>query len=199
MRTRMVERVRSGLVMPRVFACLLPGLLALGCQSTSAIKPASAAATASAPATPATPASPGNAAPAGAAFETLKTLVGNWQMKTRRGPIRLNYRLFASASVLVETFVTPSGNASLTLYHLDGHTLMATHYCPQGNQPRLRWTGQAGDLRFEFLDATGLEAEEAYLRSFTVRVGPKTLTKVETYWADGARDTSTLTFHRTGQ
>ncbi len=46
----------------------------------------------------------------------------------------------------------------MTLYHLDGDSLLATHYCPQGNQPRLKLSpvSTPNQLSFHFLDATNL-------------------------------------------
>ena len=54
----------------------------------------------------------------------------------------------------------------MTIYHRDGKGLIATHYCPQGNQPRLAMLppSAAKVLRFKFRDATDLDtARESYV------------------------------------
>ena len=60
--------------------------------------------------------------------------------------------------MLVETWLRNDKKHSFTLYHLGNENLMATHYCPQGNQPRLKLTNNSttSDLRFSFFDATNL-------------------------------------------
>ena len=62
--------------------------------------------------------------------------------------------------MLVEEWTRNGQPHSLTLYHRDGADLIATHYCPQGNQPRLAMVPQADRsvIRFAFKDATDLDA-----------------------------------------
>ena len=62
-------------------------------------------------------------------------------------------------TVLVEEWRRGDSPHSLTLYHRDGAGLVATHYCPQGNQPRLALTpaSTATRLDFAFRDATDLD------------------------------------------
>lgn len=92
------------------------------------------------------------------AFEQLSGLVGDWSGKSASGrEHKVNYRLTAGGSVLVETWSLSSGRESMTLYHLDGESLMATHYCPQGNQPRLVLMPGEGKMHFAFLDGTHLQ------------------------------------------
>ena len=61
------------------------------------------------------------------------------------------------------------------MYHLDGDRLLATHYCPQGNQPRLKLMddGDPKRLSFAFVDGTGMPGW-IDLRLGTVRRTPKT-------------------------
>ena len=68
------------------------------------------------------------------------------------------FRQSAGDSVLVETWTLASGRESMTLYTLDGERLLATHYCPQGNQPRLQFAGTDanGRWQFRFLDGGNL-------------------------------------------
>jgi hypothetical protein len=93
------------------------------------------------------------------ALAKLHRLVGEWEAKTTSGSIiRVSYRAIAGDSALVESFRTASGRETLTIYHADGPNLIATHYCAQGNQPRLRLDSASTTttLEFVFYDATNL-------------------------------------------
>jgi hypothetical protein len=99
---------------------------------------------------------------ASAAFKQLSTLAGTWRDADKpNSPLRVRFYLTAGGTVLVESWEARGKPHSLTLYHMAGKRLIATHYCPQGNQPRLALV--PGSLRFKFLDATGLEAGESHL------------------------------------
>lgn len=100
------------------------------------------------------------AAPDGAAaFTRLSALQGTWRIAADpASPLRIRFSLTARGTVLVEEWTARGKPHSLTLYHRDGAGLIATHYCPQGNQPRLALEGGAGaTLRFAFRDATDLD------------------------------------------
>ena len=98
--------------------------------------------------------------PAATAFARLKSLVGTWRNAERpASPLRVRFSLTASGTVLVEEWLRGTQPHSLTLYHRDGDTLIATHYCPQGNQPRLALeAGKGPAIRFAFRDAMDLDA-----------------------------------------
>jgi len=92
-------------------------------------------------------------------FDEMKLLVGVWKKEGGSSPsFSVSFDLIANNSVLVETWLRNDKKHSFTLYHLDNENLMATHYCPQGNQPRLKLTNNSttSDLRFSFFDATNL-------------------------------------------
>lgn len=123
---------------------------------------------------------------AAAAFKRLTTLVGAWKGTRSDGrEHRVDYRLSAGGSVLVETWTLGSGRESLTMYHLDGTRLLATHYCPQGNQPRLQLVAlkDDGTLSFEFLDGTNLDAkDQSHQQSFWLHMdSERAFTRSETY------------------
>jgi len=142
----------------------------------------------------------GKVAPAGAAaFEQLKALVGEWRgRRPDGGEIGVTYRLSACDSVLVETWNLGPGRESLTVYHIDGTDLMATHFCPQGNQPRLRMARAAGSrLDFTFCDATGVRPGQAVQRHFWIESGPDgTITRSETYFRGDEAESETITYER---
>ena len=123
-----------------------------------------------------------------AAFERLSSLVGRWRGDDGRGQT-VTYRLTAGDSVLVETWALAPGRESMTLYHLDGDTLLATHYCPQGNQPTLRYVPAAGDARrlsFAFARGSNLGVAGAWHQhSMWIEFGSGGFTRAETYIQNG--------------
>ena len=117
--------------------------------------PAGASQSASAPA----------AIPAEEAWAQLTKLVGRWRPADRAdGSLIIRFYLTAGGTVLVESWERAKGEPhSLTLYHRDGPSLIATHYCPQGNQPRLALAGRdANGLHFTFRNATDLDPAESH-------------------------------------
>jgi len=109
-----------------------------------------------------------------AAFERLKTLVGEWQADTSMGKARVTYELIAGGTTLVERESAERMPVMLTMYHLDGNRLMLTHYCAAGNQPRMQaqsFDPRSGLLSFQFLDATNLANPDAgHMRNATLRL-----------------------------
>jgi hypothetical protein len=145
---------------------------------------------------------PAGAAQPGAdqAFQQLKGLVGDWESPLPEGRrLRVTYRLFSADTVLLETFGT--ARPTLTAYHLDGDRLLATHYCAQGNQPRLRLVSPAtgGRLVFEFRDATSLSKGASHLRRLELDlVDSDHFTRSETYRSGQESQTTTYSFARVG-
>ena len=105
------------------------------------------------------------AAPAQEAFAELSKLVGRWRPSDRAdGSLVIRFYLTAGGTVLVESWERANAEPhSLTVYHRDGPSLLATHYCPQGNQPRMALAGRdAQGLHFTFRDATDLDPAESH-------------------------------------
>lgn len=131
-------------------------------------------------------------------FEMIAALTGEWQVQ-EHASLRIVFEPTAGGSVIIERWMRGEQMHSLTIYHLDGERLIATHYCPQGNQPRLATTASDnGEIRFTFLDATGLDATESYQHDLSLeRNADGTVSRAETYWGpDGAGEESTLTLVR---
>jgi hypothetical protein len=104
------------------------------------------------------PAAPGPAAaPARAtspSLERFKTLAGDWVAAedgdmVKKGDLVARYAVTASGSAVVETVFPGSEHEMVTVYHADGPDLVLTHYCMEGNQPRMRAKGAQGS-RFDF-------------------------------------------------
>ena len=108
---------------------------------------AGAAAAASAPA-------PAPAKATSAALEKFKNLAGEWVAAedgdmVKKGDLVARYAVTASGSAVVETVFPGSEHEMVTVYHADGPDLVLTHYCMEGNQPRMRARGAQGS-RFDF-------------------------------------------------
>ena len=136
----------------------------------------------------------------GETFEELKKLCGEWKGTTAEGGAEKG-RLVAGDTVLLEAWVLSSGREALTVYHRDGDDLIATHYCPRGNQPRLKLTSASTEkwFFFEFISATNLpEAEATHQHRFEIQIqGPDSFTRGETYISIGKLDAGTTTYSRT--
>jgi len=128
--------------------------------------------------------------PAKVAFEQLKTLVGNWRATDPSNNTSVEVKLIANGTALVETWTMSPTRQSMTVYTLDGQRLLATHYCPQGNAPRLAFnkTDSTGAHHFEFIDGTNLHLEGSHEHAFWIRKDPSgTLTRNETYISNSAK------------
>jgi hypothetical protein len=106
--------------------------------------------------------------PAGvAAFERLKALAGEWSGHVQKpdGPkATVQYRVASNGSVVMETLFPGTDHEMISMYHLDGHELVLTHYCAMANQPRMRLasaSSSSDELRFEFVGGTNLDAQKS--------------------------------------
>ena len=136
-----------------------------------------------------------------AAFAQLQTLVGEWEGKTEAGrALKVSYRLTAKDTVLVETWTLGPQRESLTLYHMDNESLIATHYCPVGNQPRLRFKegGSPSLFVFEFISATNLaKPEAAHQHRFEMELlESNSFARSETYLENGKGDAERIVYTR---
>jgi len=129
---------------------------------------------------------PGDTASGREIFARLGKLIGSWSGTTASGRTHaVNFRYTAAGTVLVETWTLGAGRESMTLYALDGERLLATHYCPQGNQPRLEYSGTdaAGRAQFRFIDGTNLHvAGHSHQQAFWIRIdNEQAFSRSETY------------------
>lgn len=132
-------------------------------------------------------------------FATIAALTGEWQVQELPS-LRIVFEKSVGGSVIIEKWIRGNETHSLTIYHLDGERLIATHYYPQGNQPRLSAPVSDMDVtRFTFLDVTDLDPGEFFQHDLSFELHANgTVLRAETYWGpDGAREESTLTLIQT--
>ena len=116
----------------------------------------------------------------------LADLNGDWRSLGER-PVRVSYRSISNDLATVEQWRTASGRETMTVYTLDGSTLLATHYCGQGNVATLAGPAGAKELSFAFRTAQGVDPGEGVLVQLTLERNGDRLRRVETY-RKGSRD-----------
>ena len=105
--------------------------------------------------------------PAGASFEKLKSLVGEWEGTMNEGgqqiPAATSFRLVSDGSALMDVLGGGTPHEMVTMFHLDNSDLLATHYCAAHNQPRFRLvpSPEQNVITFDFKDATNLSSPTA--------------------------------------
>ncbi len=115
------------------------------------------------------------ATPAAAAFERLKTLVGQWNGETSMGKFHLSYELLSGGHVLLEKESSDSMHGTMvTTYYLNGDRLELTHHCELGNVPHMvarKIDLDRGEISFEFADAANLPNDQSeHMHAATIKV-----------------------------
>jgi hypothetical protein len=87
-----------------------------------------------------------------ARFDNLKALAGEWTMSGGDGSVAVTYRVTAGGSAVVETLFPGAPHEMVTMYTIDKGELVLTHYCAEGNQPRMKAvkSGDANAIAFKF-------------------------------------------------
>lgn len=132
-------------------------------------------------------------------FEMIRSLVGRW--KDVKSTAIVEYRESAHGSILVETWTWPEKKMeALTVYFLDKDALLATHYCPLGNQPTLKFSLTSNKNRFDFhtISTTNLpDKNNDHCVSFWIElISNNEFVRSETYAECEKLDTMQSTYQR---
>lgn len=179
---------------PALLASL--SLLALAaCATSSERRAPPAAAGAAVEAGPARTERPVDAAVAKAQFERLKSLAGEWSGTfgegAEAGPGETRFRLTAGGSVVEETLFSGTPHEMVTMYHLDGGSLVLTHYCAAQNQPRMVARSSAADrdsktIRFDFASlGNGDAAKDGHMHQAEMTIDGDSLKTAWTFFVEG--------------
>ncbi len=104
---------------------------------------------------------------ASASFDKLKGLAGEWEGKANEGGREINslasFRVVSDGSALMSILNSGTPDEMVTMFHLDGSDLLATHYCSAHNQPRFRMvaSSEPNAVAFKFKDATNLSSPKS--------------------------------------
>ena len=124
-------------------------------------------------------------------------LLGTWTMATKSGaPFIVSYKLISNGSALVEDWGVGSSHETESVFHPDHVDIVLTHYCAQGNQPRLRAVRATGDtFVFRVVDVTNRASDQAMLVERTLRFSPGAFEDTEVYrQPDGKDEVTTYRF-----
>jgi hypothetical protein len=113
-----------------------------------------------------------------AAFEFLKTLTGNWE---RSGDAhdhggdshRVTFRTTAAGSSVMETIFPGEDMEMISMYHMDGDSLLMTHYCALQNAPVLKFekSDKPGEIKFVFHGGTNFDPKvDAHVHEGVLRI-----------------------------
>jgi len=139
-------------------------------------------------------AAPARAAIDGAAWDRLtRALPGTWSMTTASGrELRVAYKLISNGSALVEDWNVGSNRETETVFHPDQQDILLTHYCAQGNQPRLRAVAASpGSIAFKLVDVTNQRPDQAVLVERRLAFDGDRLDDTEIYRQPNGSDEST--------
>ena len=134
------------------------------------------------------PVAEGQLAAASAPFERMRGLAGDWVAvedsdMIKKGDLVSRYSITAAGSAVVETVFPGSPHEMVTVYHSDGPDLVLTHYCMEGNAPRMRARNPSGS-RYEFAFDGGIginPRKDRHMNSASLEfVGPDELRSVWT-------------------
>ena len=98
-------------------------------------------------------------------YERMKQLVGVWQGSSNMGkegqPVRVEYRLTAGGSAIVETLFPGTPEEMISVYYDRRGKLSMTHYCMLQNQPSMKLSKAGGDtLDFIFARGNGINPKK---------------------------------------
>ncbi len=116
------------------------------------------------------------------AFERIKSLEGKWAIQSNGKALttQMSYEVGSKGSIVTEQF-----GKELSVFYSDGQSLLMTHFCNGGNQPRLRLkeNSQPGLLEFEMFDITNLkDPTAAHVQRIIYRIVDERTMDLEIVW-----------------
>lgn len=137
------------------------------------------------------------------AYDKIKTLVGSWKGAAdehgQQLPTKVRFKMVSDGSAIASWLDEDTPHEMLTMFHLDGDEVVATHYCAAHNQPRMLLVkgGEPNKLVFKFKDGTNIAPGDGHMQQLTITFdGPNHHTEDWTYNSGGKEDTTRFDFKR---
>ena len=102
-------------------------------------------------------------------WQQLRTLVGQWQGAVKEdgkpSETTLEIRMTGGGSAIMHLLDKDTPHEMVTMFHPDGATLLATHYCSAHNQPRMQLVSAPGpnQIAFRYRDGTNIRPGEGHM------------------------------------
>ena len=109
------------------------------------------------------------AAPISPEWQQLRSLVGEWQGTVEEGgkthASTIEVRMTGGGSAIMHVIDKGGPYEMVTMFHPDGPTLLATHYCAAHNQPRMQLVAAPGpnQIAFRFKDGTNIGPGDGHM------------------------------------
>jgi hypothetical protein len=107
-----------------------------------------------------------------AMFNQIKGLAGKWSVKGSDANMKgeIDFAVSSNGSIVRETMFPGTPHEMTNVYHLDGPSVVMTHYCAMGNQPRMRaTTGDKAQIAFHCDSVTNMTSPtEMYMGEMTL-------------------------------
>jgi hypothetical protein len=131
-------------------------------------------------------------------FEQMKKLVGKWEGMAGKMPSKTEFRLTGDGSALMEIMAEGTPYEMVTMYHMDGDRLMATHYCAAHNQPRMvAESGGGNTIEFKYVDGTNIQPGYTHMENVRMTIADADHHKeLWTSTENGKSDAMEFDFHR---
>ena len=136
-------------------------------------------------------------------WEKLKLLSGSWTGSANEGgkelPATVSFKLISDGSAIMSILGEGTPHEMVTMFHMDGNELLATHYCSAHNQPRMQAVATSDPSRivFKFKDATNVGPNDGHMVQLAIVIdGPNHHLEEWTYEDQGKRQTSVFDFRR---
>ena len=112
-------------------------------------------------------------------YERMKQLVGVWEGTSNMGKegqkVKVEYRLTAGGSALVETLFPGTSEEMISVYYDSKGRLSMTHYCMLQNRPSMKVQKAGADtLDFMFTRGSGIDPKkDAHMHALTISFADK--------------------------
>lgn len=125
------------------------------------------------------------------AFAVFKSLKGTWVIQSgeKTLPFKMTYDTGSKESIVTELF-----GRELSVFYRDGGSLLMTHFCNAGNQPRLKLKegSRPGHFEFEMYDITNSSDPEggSHVQRVVYDVANDKKIELELVWRKGKSEES---------
>ena len=129
---------------------------------------------------------------AAASLEKLKGLTGTWAIQSDakdEAGMTVVFRPTSNGTAVIETMFPGSDHEMINMFTADGDSIVMTHYCAMGNQPRMKLAPASGEgkaMKFEFVDGGNIKSRnEMHMDGVTLTIDGDKLSEDWSSYADG--------------